>query len=252
MFLCGGLVMVTLIPVILSANPGVEVKITDKGIEYGEQTCFCFCPCLQVSSCGSSNFSLLQGDNWESLQYRKNSRKSKSQTFQGNREFLQSEKSNTAWQSKASNYKEIISIAALVLSLKRLDKYLLFQYTDSERRTAHRSNSTGAWKWSQTVHQQRFHKSAWKLEGQVPAKDVNMISLLETTDESILPGSLCSDASSLWTVRTAALSRWTWTTCPSRKVWPSTVTVLAVRKSAASAVRPLWAGSGLNSTVERG
>lgn len=96
MFLCGWLVMVTLIPVILSVNPGVEVKITDKGIEYGEKICFCFCPCLQVSSCGSSNFSFLQGDNWESLQYRKNSRKSKSQTFQGNREFLQSEKSNTA------------------------------------------------------------------------------------------------------------------------------------------------------------
>ncbi|TNM88372.1 hypothetical protein fugu_004626 [Takifugu bimaculatus] len=37
MFLCGWLVMVTLIPVILSVNPGVEVKITDKGIEYGRQ-----------------------------------------------------------------------------------------------------------------------------------------------------------------------------------------------------------------------
>lgn len=30
--------MVTLIPVILSVNPGVEVKLTEKGIEYGEQS----------------------------------------------------------------------------------------------------------------------------------------------------------------------------------------------------------------------
>lgn len=247
MFLCGWLVMVTLIPVILSVNPGVEVKITDKGMEYGEQTCFCFCPCPQVSSCGSSNVSFLQGDNWESLQYRKNSRKSKSRTFQGNREFLQSEKSNTAWQSK-----EMISIADLVLPLKCLDKYLLFQYTDSECWTADRSDSTGAWKWSQTLHKQCFPKSAWKLEGQVPPKDVNMISLLYATAESMSPGSLCSDASSLWTVRKAALSRWAWTTCPSPKSLPSRATVPAVLKSAAPAVRPLWAGSELNSAVERG
>lgn len=36
MFLCGWLALVTLIPVILSTNPGVEIKVTDKGLEYGE------------------------------------------------------------------------------------------------------------------------------------------------------------------------------------------------------------------------
>lgn len=105
MFPCGWLVMVTLIPVILSVNPGVEVKLTEKGIEYGEQSCRCFC--FRVRSCGSSAFSFSQGDNWELLQFRKSSRKSRFQIFQGNREFLQLEKSNTACQSKASIYKEI-------------------------------------------------------------------------------------------------------------------------------------------------
>lgn len=107
MFPCAWLVMVTLIPVILSVNPGVEVKLTDKGIEYGGKSCRCFCFCFQVRSCGSSTFSFFQGDNWELLQFRKSSRKSSFQIFQGNREFLQLEKSNTAWQSKASNYKEM-------------------------------------------------------------------------------------------------------------------------------------------------
>ncbi|CAF96904.1 unnamed protein product [Tetraodon nigroviridis] len=37
MFLCGWLVMGMLIPTILSVNPGVEVKLTEKGIEYGRQ-----------------------------------------------------------------------------------------------------------------------------------------------------------------------------------------------------------------------
>lgn len=50
MFLCGWLLIVTLIPVISSVNPGVEVKITDKGIEYGEQSCSRIFSCLRVSS----------------------------------------------------------------------------------------------------------------------------------------------------------------------------------------------------------
>lgn len=50
MFLCGWLVMVTLIPVVLSVNPGAEVKLTEKGIEYGEQSCGRFLSCPQISS----------------------------------------------------------------------------------------------------------------------------------------------------------------------------------------------------------
>lgn len=38
MFLPGWLLMLTLIPAIFSVNPGVEVKLTEKGIEYGEQS----------------------------------------------------------------------------------------------------------------------------------------------------------------------------------------------------------------------
>lgn len=61
MFLCGWLVMVTLIPVILSVNPGVEVKITEKGIEYGEQSCDRISPSLHVSSHVSSKLFLFLG-----------------------------------------------------------------------------------------------------------------------------------------------------------------------------------------------
>lgn len=39
MFLPGWLLLLTLIPAIFGANPGVEVKLTEKGIEYGEQGC---------------------------------------------------------------------------------------------------------------------------------------------------------------------------------------------------------------------
>lgn len=37
MFLPGWLLLLTLIPAIFGVNPGVEVKLTEKGIEYGEQ-----------------------------------------------------------------------------------------------------------------------------------------------------------------------------------------------------------------------
>lgn len=57
MFLCGWLVMVTLIPVILSVNPGVEIKLTEKGLEYGEQSGEGSSACLQISNRVSSNLS---------------------------------------------------------------------------------------------------------------------------------------------------------------------------------------------------
>lgn len=36
MFLCCWLTLVTLVPVALSTNPGVEIKLTQKGLEYGK------------------------------------------------------------------------------------------------------------------------------------------------------------------------------------------------------------------------
>ncbi|XP_076013104.1 bactericidal permeability-increasing protein-like [Genypterus blacodes] len=36
-FLCGWLTLAAFIPVTFSANPGVEIKLTDKGLEYGRQ-----------------------------------------------------------------------------------------------------------------------------------------------------------------------------------------------------------------------
>lgn len=41
MFLCGWLALVAFVPVTFSANAGVEVKLTKKGLEYGKDCSKC-------------------------------------------------------------------------------------------------------------------------------------------------------------------------------------------------------------------
>lgn len=105
MSLCCWLALVTLVPVALSTNPGVEIKLTQKGLEYGKHcnTSFFF----EVKKKKQQNIikiSFHQADNWEWLQSRRNSKLSKSQIFQGKSECLQSGRSSTACQSKAAIY----------------------------------------------------------------------------------------------------------------------------------------------------